>query len=42
LDAGADVIVVGSAIFKADREASEVVADLKAISQKHLQIFETV
>ena len=42
LDAGADVIVVGSAIFKADREASEVVADLKAISQKHLRLLETV
>ncbi len=42
LDAGADVIVVGSAIFKADRQASEVVADLKAISQKHLHILETV
>lgn len=42
LDAGADVIVVGSAIFKAEREASEVVADLKAISQKHLQALEIV
>ncbi len=42
LDAGADVIVVGSAIFKADRQASEVVADLKAISQRHLQVPETV
>lgn len=42
LDAGADVIVVGSAIFKTDRQATEVVAQLKAISQKHLRILETV
>ncbi len=42
LDAGADVIVVGSAIFKAERGASEVVEELKAISQKHLRILETV
>ncbi len=42
LDAGADVIVVGSAIFKAERGASEVVEELKAISQRHLQILETV
>ncbi len=42
LDAGADVIVVGSAIFKAERQASEVVAELKAISQKYLRILETV
>ncbi len=42
LDAGADVVVVGSAIFKAEREASEVVAELKTISQKHLRILETV
>ncbi len=42
LDAGADVIVVGSAIFKAERGASEVVEELKTISQRHLRIPETV
>ncbi len=42
LDAGADVIVVGSAIFKAERGASEVVEELKTISQRHLRILETV
>lgn len=41
LIAGAEIIVVGSAIFKAERKASEVVADLKAISQRHLRIIET-
>jgi ribulose-phosphate 3-epimerase len=41
LIAGAEIIVVGSAIFKADRPASEVVGDLRAISQRHLRIIET-
>ena len=42
LDAGADVIVVGSAIFNADRQASDVVAELKAISLKHSRLLEAV
>ena len=41
LIAGAEIIVVGSAIFKADRPASEVVGDLRAISQRHLRVTET-
>lgn len=42
LDAGADVIVVGSAIFRAEgRRASEVMADLKNISHKYLRVPET-
>lgn len=35
LDAGADVIVVGSAIFGPGRNPSDVVPELKAIAQKH-------
>ena len=42
LSAGAEIVVVGAAIFKADRPASEVVGDLRAISQKYARIVETV
>lgn len=41
LTAGADVIVVGSAIFNSQKDASEVVRDLKEVAARHVRYTET-
>jgi ribulose-phosphate 3-epimerase len=38
LTAGAEIIVMGSAIFGANRNASDIMAELKAITGRHLQL----
>ena len=41
LAAGAEIIVIGSAIFSAQRDASDVMHELKVISERHIRRLET-
>jgi ribulose-phosphate 3-epimerase len=40
LAAGADIIVAGSAVFRASTGASDAVMELKGIAERHSRIFE--
>ncbi len=42
LSAGADIIVAGSAVFSAEKEAAEVVREMKGIAARQLREIETV
>jgi len=42
LDAGAEVIVAGSAIFNTQKDASEAVRDMKGIAERHMRNMDMV
>jgi ribulose-phosphate 3-epimerase len=42
LSAGADIIVAGSAIFRAEKDASEVVREMKSIAGQRTRELKTV